>query len=407
MTKAKPTKKQLEYLDWEIGIFFHFGIRSFEEGENYWKKDLTPLEVFNPTELDCEQWIRTISEAGAKYAILTVKHHDGFANWPTAYSDYSVANTPWKDGKGDVVREFTDACRKYNVKIGLYYSPAQVGYTEMSGKEYDDYFINQITEILTNYGKIDYIWFDGCGSEHHTYDKDRIVKCIRTLQPEIMIFSMWDPDTRWVANEEGIAPIGIKYEVAKQNTSINLQEEEWLDEPRFLPYECDCKMSRYNWFYSDTDEPHLRSAENIMGLYDYSVGRGGNLLMNIAPDRRGLLPDTAVKNFKEFGENLKKRFAVSKDVDILDKEDGFEIHVKAPTPITTIVVEEDLTEGQAIFGYQLIYGSGFGTIVHEGKTIGHKQIITIPEIYLDPDRQMIFKVTEAEGEFKIKSVEVY
>lgn len=166
------------------------------------------ISAFNPIELNCEQWISTIKEAGARYAILVCKHHDGFANWPSEYTEYSVANTPWKNGKGDVVDEFVRACRKYDIKVGLYYSPAQFGVSSHNSKnvdyeEYSTYFINQITELLTNYGKIDYLWFDGCGSEGIDFGKDRIIDAIRGLEPDILIFNLWDPDTRWVGNELG------------------------------------------------------------------------------------------------------------------------------------------------------------------------------------------------------------
>ena len=200
----KIKKEQLEFLDWEYGIFFHFGIRTFYEGHVDWDMKEMPLDRFNPKQLDCGQWIKTAKEAGAKYAILVCKHHDGFANWPSRYTDYSVANTPWKDGKGDVVQEFVESCRKYDIKVGLYYSPAQFGSDQKKPEEYDDYFINQISELLTNYGEIDYLWFDGCGSENHEYDTMRIIKEIRRMQPNILIFNMWDPDTRWAGNESGL-----------------------------------------------------------------------------------------------------------------------------------------------------------------------------------------------------------
>ena len=142
---VRPTKKQLEFLDWEIGVFFHFGIRTFYEGHRDWDGKEMALDAFPPAELDCEQWIKTAKDGGAKYAILVCKHHDGLANWPSKYTDYSVKNTPWKNGRGDVVREFVDACRKYDIKVGLYYSPAQFGSKLTDHKEYDDYFINQIS----------------------------------------------------------------------------------------------------------------------------------------------------------------------------------------------------------------------------------------------------------------------
>ena len=201
MNILKPSKKQLEFMDWEFGVFFHFGIRTYYEDHTDWDGVPMDISVFNPSELDCRQWIKTAKSAGAKYAVFTAKHHDGFANWDSAYTDCSVKNTPYKH---DIVRSFTDACREYGMKTGIYYSPAQFG--SKAAENYDDYFINQITELLTSYGKIDYLWFDGCGSEGHEYDTKRIIKTIRTLQPEILIFNMWDPDTRWVGNEDGYAP---------------------------------------------------------------------------------------------------------------------------------------------------------------------------------------------------------
>ena len=249
MISVKPG--QLEFLNWEMGVFFHFGIRSFYEGHKDWDLKDMPLAGFNPTELDCEQWIKTAKEAGVTYAVLVCKHHDGFANWPSEYTEYSVKNTPWKDGNGDVVREYVDACRKHGIKVGLYYSPAQFGSIKMEPKEYDDYFINQISELLTNYGKIDYLWFDGCGSEKHKYDTVRIVKAIRALQPEILIFNMWDPDTRWIGNEAGLANIPNSNIVRSLDFSVMTRNKDELGDEVFLPGECDCRIRRRNWFYSE------------------------------------------------------------------------------------------------------------------------------------------------------------
>ena len=246
----KPIKsEQLDFLSWELGVFFHFGIRTFYEGHRDW--DLKPMDpcAYNPTELDCEQWIRMGRDAGAKYAILVCKHHDGFANWPSRYTDYSVAATPWKDGKGDLVREFTDACRKYGLKVGLYYSPAEFGSNQKDAKDYDEYFINQVSELLSNYGKIDYLWFDGCGSENPQYDTKRIVAAIRKLQPQILLFNLWDPDTRWVGNESGIAEMPNPNVVRLLDFSVQTQARDYLEEDTFLPAECDFRIRLENWFY--------------------------------------------------------------------------------------------------------------------------------------------------------------
>jgi alpha-L-fucosidase len=301
---SSPKKEQLDFLNWEFGVFFHFGIRTFNEGHEDW--DLQPMELssFDPTELDCEEWIKTVHAAGAKYAVLVCKHHDGFANWPSAYTDYSVKNTPWKNGNGDVVREYVDACRKYDIKVGLYYSPAQFGSSEMTSREYDDYFINQICELLTNYGKIDYLWFDGCGSENHQYDTARIIAEIRRCQPEILIFNMWDPDTRWIGNESGVASMTDKPEVNSLAFSVQTNVEDALDEDVFLPAECDFRI-RDQWFYSDADADTLKSLDTLWALYLNSVGHGANMLINIAPDRRGLIMDSDAERFLQLGNKIR------------------------------------------------------------------------------------------------------
>ncbi len=387
-----PTKQQLAFMDWEVGVFFHFGIRTFHEGHTDW--DGVPMDpaAFNPTALDAEQWIKTAKAGGATYAVLTAKHHDGFALWPSAYTAYSVKNTPWKGGQGDVVAEFIAACRKYGLKAGLYYSPAQFGSRAMQGKEYDDYFINQISELLTNYGKIDYLWFDGCGSEGHTYDEPRIIAAIRALQPDILIFNMWDPDTRWVGNEEGLAPPDAR-------NTVN---------GAFLPYECDCKIRPHNWFYSENDADTLRTAENLMGLYDLSVGRGGNLLINIGPDRRGLLPEADAARFAAFGEAVRNRFADPINANIKQTGDAIVLSSDAAASPDTLVIMEDLINGEQIDAFRLFYEYPGGSVpLWEGAAVGHKRIITFPPVLLQDDRRLRLEITAHTGEYTLRSVTLY
>ncbi|MDD6094646.1 MAG: alpha-L-fucosidase [Clostridia bacterium] len=376
-------KEQLEFLDWEMGVFFHFGIRTFYEGHVDWDMKEMPAEGFNPTSLDCEDWIKTAHDAGAKYAILVTKHHDGFANWPSKYTDYSVKNTPWKNGKGDVVKEFTDACRKYGMKVGLYYSPAQFGSVKMNPQEYDDYFINQVSELLTNYGRIDYIWFDGCGSEEHKYDEQRIVDVIRSLQPGILIFNMWDPDTRWVGNESGVAPSPSNLTVSELEFSVLTEEKAALNEAHFLPVECDCMMRLDNWFYSDSDEDTVKSVDELMGLYYYSVGRGANLLINIGPDRRGLLPDKDKESLLHLGEAVRRL----KDAEIPcereeKSETSFDI-VLEQQPVNNLVLTEEIDGETEIGEFEIKvhpYSYGAPITVFRGTTIGHKAICPFPTI---------------------------
>lgn len=380
---ANMKKEQLDFLNWEFGVFFHFGIRTFNEGHEDW--DMKPMELssFDPADLDCDEWLKAVSDAGAKYAVLVCKHHDGFANWPSAYTEYSVRNTPWKDGKGDVVADFVAACRKYNVKVGLYYSPAQFGSEEMDSTSYDDYFINQIRELLTNYGKVDYLWFDACGSETHQYDTERIVSEIRKCQPEILIFNMWDPDTKWVGNESGVAHSPNKLTVGALDFSINKDIQDLLDEPKFLPTECDCRMRLVNWFYSDSDVHTVKSLDELMGLYYYSVGRGSNLLINIGPDRTGKLPKEDKDALLKMGETIRKYFGESLTCNVEAEEKKLNLTME-PQLVNHVVLNEVIDPDCEIENFEIKaypYCYGVPITVYRGTTIGHKAICPFPTIY--------------------------
>ena len=405
--KIKPTKKQLEFMDWEFGLFLHFGIRTFYEGHRDWDGKPMPLSGFNPGALDCENWILTAKEAGAKYAILVCKHHDGFANWQSEYSEYSVKNTPWKNGRGDVVREFTDACRKHGIKTGLYYSPAENGYKERTAKEYDDYFVNQIGELLTNYGKIDYLWFDGCGSEGHEYDKGRIISVIRGMQPEILIFNMWDPDVRWCGNETALASFDNSNMVSAVDFSILAETKDDLGQEHFLPAECNCMMRENNWFYSDSDEHTVKSLDELVGIYYQSVGRGGNLLINIGPDRRGLLPDKDAGRLIELGNEIKRRFSNPVQSEFSRTESGGIIKPKERALINHLVLGEDLGGGESVSEFRIyikaphVYNE---VCIYAGKTIGRKRIIIFPAVNAS---EIIIKIIKSEGDFCLTKPEIY
>ena len=416
--KTAPTEKQKRFMDWEFGVFFHFGIRTFNHGHRDWDGKEMKAETFYPTELDCSQWIREVKEAGAKYAVMTTKHHDGFALWPSKYTEYSVKASPWKDGKGDVVREFTDACRKEGLAVGLYYSPAQWGESAVvfeKEKEYDDYFINQITELLTNYGKIDYLWFDGCGSGDHKYDKKRIINVIRTLQPDIIIFGMWDPDSAWVGNEDGYAPM--------DNTSI--QELDILDERKtvFVPLECDCRI-RGHWFY-DLDVHTLKSVDELVGMYEMSVGRGANLLLNIGPDDRGLLPETDVRRLKEMFFEINRRYCVPLPFDKMKKESGTEYSISYSDrylndvlrdtdyiPLCrSVVIKENISRGVASRKFKVWAHipsrnpiSDKKICVYIGETIGRKRIVRFPAMRTP---KITLEILETDGECLIEEMKAF
>lgn len=387
-------EKQIEFLDWEFGLFFHFGIRSFYPGHKDWDGREMPAEGFLPTELDCDAWCRTAKEAGATYAILTCKHHDGFALWPSAYSNYGVKESPWRDGKGDVVREFTDACRKNGLKVGLYYSPAQWGDFAIpfsNAKEYDDYFIGQLGELLTGYGKIDYLWFDACGSEGHEFDRARIVAEINRMQPDILTFCdpEWSPGVRWIGNEDGYASLDNPLTVSATDFSELATEEEKLSEAAFLPGECDTRI-RGTWFYEDNEDT-LKSVDELFGMYEMSVGHGSNFLLNIAPDSRGLLPEADCARLAELAQRIRRVYGerrpyteAVKDGDVYTlraawcDEEGSDNNPATDRLVNRLVLKEDLTGGQHIAAFRIYaYLPRYRNkklLVYEGRTVGHKVI---------------------------------
>lgn len=387
MSKAKPTKQQLQFLDMELGVFLHFGIRTFNEEHRDW--DMKPMspETFNPTELDCEKWADDILSAGAKYAVMTTKHHDGFALWPSALTDFSVKNSPWKDGKGDVVKEYTDAMRKKGLKVGLYYSCSQFDAKDQRDS-YSDFVVAQITELLTNYGKIDILWFDSCGSDKDKFDVAKIAKTIYELQPEVMVFGSWGKDIRWIGNEWGLAPKVNENVVSKIAVDINNPEKE-LEEEIFMPGECDCCVVRNRtenfWFYTETYKDCVRTKDEMVGLYYYSIGRGSNLLVNIGPDRRGLLPESNVALVKYMSEEMKRRLVDGKlDYQRFEKVGNeYQITFDRAYVIDHVILEEDMIDGQNIKEFTVYSAPYRGTnriAVYKGCTVGHKQICTFPPI---------------------------
>lgn len=393
MRSENRVKKQYEFLDWEIGAFFHYGIRTFNEENRDWDMKLMDPKTFNPTKQDCRSWIKAVKECGATYAIFTTKHHDGFANWPSNYTEFSVKNSSYN---GDTVKEFVEACREYDMKCGLYYSCAQFD-TKDLGEAYDDVVVGQLTELLSNYGKIDYLWFDTCGSQGHEFDTDRIIKTIRGLQPELLIFGPWDDDVRWIGNEWGLAH------------DKNLCDRD--DGKGFMPGECDFCITRNQrenfWFYNDTHKDCVRTVDELVAIYDYSVGRGSNMLINIAPDRNGLLPEKNVQIFKDAMAEVKRRAVDCKigSSAIINEGDYFYINLDKMTLIDYVEIEEDITDGESVLEFDVEICSAFSPDeqigVVRGYTIGHKRICTFAPIR---GQMVCVHITKSKGIPKIKAI---
>ena len=392
-----PTEKQLEFLDWELGVFMHYGIRTFNEEHRDW--DMKPMtsESFNPSEQDCRQWIKSLKAAGVKYTVLTSKHHDGFCLWPTAQTEHCIRNSPYKNGKGDVIKEYVDACREFGMKCGIYYSCAQFGSAQLSGKEYENYVVAQLTELCANYGKIDYLWFDGCGSDGHNFDNDRIKSLIRELQPDVLSIGTWGDTCRWIGNEWGV-------------TSLN-NLNHYSGEDIFKPGECDCCITRNQsenfWFYNETHKDCVRTPEEMVGLYYHSIGKGANLLLNIAPDRRGLIPESNLKLLGDMTAEMKRRLVDCRlpSSEVIKDDEKYFITLDKYSLVNEVVLEEDMTDGQHITSFDICVSETFEEFnsfpIYRGYTVGHKMICTFPPIRA---KNIVVKVNGTDGKDNLKNI---
>ena len=406
MQSTLPTPRQIEYQSWQMGLFVHFGIRTFYEGlRDFDNRTMSPSQ-FNPTEFDANQWAYTAARAGCRYVVMTAKHHDGFALWPSKTTDFSVASSPWRNGNGDVVKEFVEACRQHNLAVGLYYSPYDAASPVYADERaYDDYFITQISEILEPYGQIDILWFDGCGSENHAYDWRRIISEIRSMQPNISLFNMGDPDFRWIGNEQGYAPFGTRNVVDRIPFSIHETTGDAV-KPVWLPAECDARMRERNWFYSDSDEHTVKSVEELVGMWYYSVGRGCNLLLNIGPDRRGLLPRRDADVLLEFGAEIRRRFAHPLATLDACKHDGKQWiwEPKRSEIVDHVVLGENIARGEHARRFIIQADVGQPITVFEGTAIGYHQVCSFPPIRA---HRFTVEVPESDGETELARLEFH
>ncbi|MCY9514402.1 alpha-L-fucosidase [Paenibacillus apiarius] len=408
MTKTKlalPTPQQIAWQDLELGMFFHFGINTYCDQE--WGDGTDSPELFNPAQLDARQWIRTASEAGFKYVILTAKHHDGFCLWPTKTTAYSVQSSPWKNGQGDVVREVADACREEGMLLGLYVSPWDRNaacYSDPAA--YDDFYAEQLTELLTGYGPLVEVWFDGAGSEGRQYDWPRIIGLVKQHQPDAMIFNMGAPTIRWVGNEDGVAPYPCWNTADSARVSMFTSDmNTWLEAtPEWVPAECDVPIRARHWFWHPDDESSLHSLDHLLDLYYRSVGHGTTLLLNVSPDDRGLLPDSDVERVREFGTEIRRRFGQCLAE---TKGSGTEVMLDwgAERPIDHVIAMEDITYGERVRAYKVeALVGGEWKQVAQGSAIGHKKIDRIEPLQTASIR---LRISECVEEPIIRYLAVY
>lgn len=402
---AKPTKQQAAWQDLELGMFCHFGLNTFCNRE--WGEGHDSPAVFQPESLDAGQWARTAKLAGMKYLMLTAKHHDGFCLWPTETTDYSVKLSPWKNGQGDVVYECAEACRIEGIRFGVYLSPwdrHDPRYPDP--KAYDDVYCTQLTELLTRYGPLVEIWFDGAGSEGRLYDWSRIMSVVNKYQPEAMVFNMGAPTVRWVGNEDGVAPYPCWNTAEAARISMFTSEmTSWLPEtPSWVPAECPVPIRGNHWFWHPNDETPLRSLDELMELYYRSVGHGATLLLNLAPDNRGLLLEEEVHRVIEFGDELKRRFS-NPLAETNGKGDVLAIQLPDDRVIDHVILMEQIEHGERVQEYVLeAEQEGLWTEITRGTAIGHKKIDSFPTVRT---RQIRIRITRSIEEPHIRSFSIH
>ena len=416
-----PTKAQLAWHEMEFYLFVHFGPNTFTDKE--WGHGDEPEDIFNPTQLDCKQWARIAKAAGAKGIIITAKHHDGFCLWPSKYSTHTVRESKWKNGKGDVMKELSQACKQYGLKFGVYISPWDRNHPKYGTDEYNDVFVNMMKEIFTNYGQIWELWWDGANGEgpngkKQVYDWDRYKKTVKTLSPNTVVFSDVGPHIRWVGNEKGIAgktnwnyldTVGFTPGIGAPSTDTlnagNIFGKAWI------PAECDVSI-RPGWFYHGNEDDKVKTPEQLFDLYLKSVGRGANLLLNVPPDRRGLIHENdsaALIGFKKLRDGNFKNDLIdvssaqyglhnlfTKAKEVVDNNiatyrtlkvfktnttgnDYLTFGFKSPTNLNCIVLSEPIQQGQAIKKFEITFYTDQKLYSIEGSTIGRKRIITFPK----------------------------
>ena len=447
---VRPSQKQLNWFSMEMYAFIHFSPNTFTDLE--WGDGTEPESVFNPTRLDCDQWVAAIKAAGLKGMVLTAKHHDGFCLWPSRYTEHSVKNCPVPR---DIVREAAEACKRGGIKFGFYLSPWDRNSKYYGAPAYNDYFCNQLTELLTQYGDIFYVWFDNaCGEgpngKKQQYDFPRYFELIHKYQPNAVIFNDFGPDIRWCGNEAGIArhsewavvPTELcRYATAQTGagpmadqgdlsymyntdqeigTLSNILYSKGL---AFVPSEINMSI-RPGWFWHEKEEPH--SLERLFNTYLTSVGANACFHLNIPPTREGLLDERDVKRLKEFGDLIRQEFgtpvaaSVEKVAGCPATQPKYTITFDRPVKnLKYVVLSEEIAEGQRVESFRITadFASGGQYALYQGTCIGHKHICQLQDPFAHQNpliddstpeiRQLTVQVTAARDEVLMKEITVY
>ncbi len=386
-----------------MALFLHFGVNTFTDRE--WGDGSESPGRFDPSRLDTRQWARVAREAGFRAMILTAKHHDGFCLWPTATTGHSVAASPWRGGEGDVVREFVDACREEGLRVGLYCSPWDRNHPSYGDSpRYNDVFVAQLTELLTRYGEIHEVWFDGANGEgpngrRQEYDWPRFWDHVLSLQPEAVIFSDAGPGVRWIGNERGSAgdpnwstvdPDTVPYPGMTGEEVMRQLQHGDRDGSVWRPGETDVSI-RPGWFYHPAEDSRVRTPNDLVELYFTSVGRNSKLLLNVPPTREGLLHETDVQSLQGMRERLDRIFARDLAsgrpvtwVEVGPRAAVGEVELGPAVPVGISDLREDIAHGQLVEGWELEgRRDGAWKTLAAGETIGYRKLDRFPTVTVD------------------------
>jgi len=425
---AIPSARQITWHEMESYAFLHFTVNTFTGKE--WGFGDESESTFNPTDFDADQIVGALKAAGFKGAILTAKHHDGFCLWPSKYNRHNVAYSSWKNGKGDVVREISDACRRSGLKFGIYLSPWDRNHGDYGKPEYISYFRNQLRELLTNYGDIFMVWFDGAnggdgyyGGARETrridnkiyYDWPGTIAIVRELQPGAVIFSDGGPDVRWVGNERGIAPDPSWHTINRAVTYPGMADGPKIlptglrNGPDWVPAEADVSI-RPGWFYHESEDSRVKTPQQLLDIFYSSVGRGSDLNLNFPPDKRGRIPDVDAGNARQMRRILNETFAVNliekakvkasatragnfAPAYVLDlRRETFwaapddqhtaELIFEMSSPVTfdVVLLQEVIELGQRLDGFSVdIWSEGNWREILSGQSVGYKRLDRLRE----------------------------
>ncbi len=449
-----PSERQLAWHDLEYYAFVHFNMNTFTNNE--WGMGNENPQWFNPTALDCKQWARVCKAAGMKGIIITAKHHDGFCLWPSAYTEHSVKNSPWKNGNGDVICELADACNEYGLKLGIYLSPWDRNRSDYGTPEYLTYFRNQLKELLTNYGNVFEVWFDGAnggtgyyGGANETrtidrktyYDWETTYKLVREIQPEACLFSDIGPDVRWVGNEEGYAmktnwaPV-IKKGFYPGTPDYKELREGHINGTHWIPAEVDVSI-RPGWYYHQYEDHKVKSLPHLLDVYYNSIGRNASLLINFPITPQGLIHDNDVSQILKLADAIKADFAnnlaLKQPVTATNTRGNSKIYaannvtdtnpdtywatndgvtkasitidMEKPTEINRLLVQEHIKLGQRVkkFTVQAFTNGNWQQIASE-TTIGRKRILRFNNVKASKVR---LNIEDAKGSPVISNIELY